>query len=1301
MIVKHRRIGPDVGAALLLVVVAWVAPPGATAQPLTTHPRILVRDADLARLRSWAVASNPVYQQGLAVLAASAKSDMDQGFVPGLDTGSFWFERYATEMYAELFAFMSLVENDPVVRADYAQRAHTLLMYVIDQAVLGAAPGVPFRDPRFSTNVRGFGYGEAFGLTVDWIYPTLSASDKAKIRTVFLRFIDENIHAATTSNNHPVPEYVENDPVLIANPELVRWSGNNFYLSHMRNIAFMTLCLDAADDPGGVLGSLLTNATGAWLYVNDALTRTDARGGLAPEGFEYGPSALAYAAETLVALRTTGRDDPALYGPQVVMANNPFWDQVVPGFLHSESPVPVVNYAWQGPIYQPSYYGDGDLYTTRFFVTLWATLGQQARLTGDTTRLRALRWMAINMEEGGAAALTTRIWKSLSYSGSGRDAIMYFLLCDPADQTPPDPRPALPLSFFGPGLGRILARTGWDGNARWFTYKLSWNAIDHQHGDGNMFELYRNGEWLTKERTGYGPNIGCSDYHNTLALESDPPAQPPQPGGITEINYLRGSQWAYSGGDPTLVAHSITSEYVYALGDATELYNSQNNGTLGISHASRSIMWLPPDHVVLYDRAASTSANRFKRFWLNFATNPVVTGNLATIATPGGQQAFVTSLLPAGAIITAEPAEPLTYEPAQDEPMAFRLRVEAPGAPPSARFLHVIEGADGGASPASAALVGSSAGTPYHGAAVAGRAVLFPVDVGTPFSGTTYTVPAAIGRHLVTGLVPGAGYDWSATLQSGQLTMTVAPGGARAFADSGGVLVIDPLTCGALAVAPASLPPAALGMAYAQTLTAAGGVAPYSFSSAPLPPGLSLSSAGALSGTPSAAGLFVVTIDVVDAIGCAGRQDYVLLVNPAGCGTVVLVPATLPPGDPGTAYQQQLTAGGGVAPYVFQVALGAPPPGLSLGTSGLVSGTPTTPGTFDFTVVATDAGGCAGLRWYSLVIGSASDQVVGAGLGQPNENRVKIYREDGTPAGVDFLAYGAGHWGVNVAGGALDGAVLPRVLTGPGPGDVLGPQVRGFDGGGQPLAKVNLFAYGTLRFGVNVASGNVDRDAFDEIVTGAGGGAVFGPHVRAFEDDGGAVAAIAKVSFFAYSTLKYGVNVAGGDVDGDGASEILTAPGPGAIFGPQVRGFDYDGVALASLAKVNFNAFATPGYGAFVAAGDADGDGFHEFVGAPGPGPALAATLRGFDYDGQAVAAIAGFDVTPYATHYGARGGTGDVDGDGRADLLAGAGRDPAADSLVRRYALRSGSLAPIAGSFVPFGTATYGVSVTGLALGY
>ncbi|MFN7973912.1 MAG: hypothetical protein U0166_16465 [Acidobacteriota bacterium] len=330
----------------------------------------------------------------------------------------------------------------------------------------------------------------------------------------------------------------------------------------------------------------------------------------------------------------------------------------------------------------------------------------------------------------------------------------------------------------------------------------------------------------------------------------------------------------------------------------------------------------------------------------------------------------------------------------------------------------------------------------------------------------------------------------------------------------------------------------------------------------------------------------------------------------------------------------------------------------------------------------------------------AVDHVVGEGLGDTNGNGVRVFDGAGAPTPVAFSAYGAGKWGTNVFASDLDADASGEIVTGPGPGPVYGPQVRAFRRDGTAIAKINYYAYGTLKYGANVAGGDVDRDARDEILSGAGPGVVFGPHVRGWNYDGIALGAIQKISFFAYGTLQYGVNVASGDVDSDLYTEILTGPGPGPVFSSQVRGFDYDGANLAAIAKINFNAFALPGFGVDGAGGDVDGDGFDEIACAPGPGPTHPSRFLGFNYDGGAISALAGFDVTPYATTFGGRVGAGDVSADGFLDLLTGAGRDPAASSQVDGFSYASGGLVPLPGSFTPF-TGGYGVNVTAGALGY
>ncbi|MFN7972703.1 MAG: Ig domain-containing protein [Acidobacteriota bacterium] len=524
-------------------------------------------------------------------------------------------------------------------------------------------------------------------------------------------------------------------------------------------------------------------------------------------------------------------------------------------------------------------------------------------------------------------------------------------------------------------------------------------------------------------------------------------------------------------------------------------------------------------------------------------------------------------------------------------------------------------------------------------------------------------------------------------------------------------LVLAPATaraggCAAITLAPASVPNGTMGVPYSRTITASGGAAPYTFAvvAGSLPPGLTLAPAGVLSGIPAGPGLSTFTVMATDASDCEGSRVYSILVNQPGCPVITLAPPSIPGGPVGTAYNQNVTASGGTAPYVFALAAGTLPPGITLTPGGLLSGTLGNAGVYRFAITATDFQGCIGAQGYDLVITDPVDPLTGEGLGAPNPNRVRVHDGSGAPTSIDFLAYGAGQWGVNVASGAIKGVLHAEILTGPGPGTAFGPQVRAFLNDGTVISSVNFYAYGTLRYGVNVGAADVDADHIAEILTGPGPGAVFGPHVRGWNYDGIWPLPMARIAFYAYATLRYGVNVGGGDVDGDLVEEILTGPGPGVMFGPQVRGFDYDNVAIDTMGgRVNFQAFATPQYGVNLALGDVDADGFEEIACSPGPGASASFPSRfvGFDYDDVAIAALPGYDVTPFATLYGGRVGLGDIDADDASDLLAAAGQDPSADSTVAPLGYASGTLTPLPAGFVAFPGSAYGVNIVGALLGF
>ncbi len=301
--------------------------------------------------------------------------------------------------------------------------------------------------------------------------------------------------------------------------------------------------------------------------------------------------------------------------------------------------------------------------------------------------------------------------------------------------------------------------------------------------------------------------------------------------------------------------------------------------------------------------------------------------------------------------------------------------------------------------------------------------------------------------------------------------------------------------------------------------------------------------------------------------------------------------------------------------------------------------------------------------------------VTGPGVGPANPPDVRLFAvPDVSAPAAEWTAYGATGYGVNVAAGDIDNDGLPEILTGPGPGAVYGPHVRAFLLDGSPVPGFDFMAYGTLKYGVNIAAGDIDFYTYgDEIITGAGPGAVFGPHVRGWKwEDQGPVQPL-NVSFFAYGTPKWGVNVACGNLDGYAYDEIVTGPGPGAVYGPHVRAFGYGG---APITEVSFFAYGTLQYGVKVACGDIDGDGCDEIVTGPGPGPMFAPHVRGWNWDGDGLAEpMEAVNFLAFDNGwYGVNVSCADLDGDGIDEILTGRGPGPVAGRPGAGLELRRGS---------------------------
>jgi hypothetical protein len=218
---------------------------------------------------------------------------------------------------------------------------------------------------------------------------------------------------------------------------------------------------------------------------------------------------------------------------------------------------------------------------------------------------------------------------------------------------------------------------------------------------------------------------------------------------------------------------------------------------------------------------------------------------------------------------------------------------------------------------------------------------------------------------------------------------------------------------------PTTLPAGLVSTPYSQTLATTGGLPPYTWvlTSPPstLPPGITLSSAGVLSGTPTAAGTFSPTIEVIDtAVLEAASLTFSL--TTASTGVSIATPSILPSGSVTTPYSQALAAAGGVSPYTWSLTSGALPAGLALSAGGVISGTPTASGNFNFTAQVQDTTALTASQAFTMTVTAAgvlprlgilSQLSAGAGWtttiwlinrsAAPVQTNLVFHGDDGTP----------------------------------------------------------------------------------------------------------------------------------------------------------------------------------------------------------------------------------------------------------------------------------------------------------------
>jgi hypothetical protein len=825
----------------------------ASPTPVTAHPRFLITPTNLPALRAKATTGNVIYQdirtQAIAYYATdnrlwSWSCNSGNGQPSSSQTGSY------KEYDAYYYAYMALMDPSDATY-NWACYAHDVGIYVMSNYVSGGVPGSAneWSDSSHAMALLPdwmIGSG-AISSSADL---ATARAFLAYMANLVLNYGGTQNPAGAYNSSAMFSTGSPYDLDGIRTD-----GGNNYNLSRMLYLAAAGLTFNdtTADDPAlantcgatryqvcpdftaGSLHAYAHYLFGAalydyWAHIEDPSVSWqayqaafanlpkqptcestdllmhpcfgDGRGGESSEGswYQYSMYRMRYLFNMLY---TSGNNDPILWGPQVSAGTSSWWDlKYVSDLEFLTGPVNQTN---GPPGYNYLTTGDSNSYV-RQVSDMWteAAMLTSDSETGRTDRTNALKWINFNSAFGGPLG---NLWGCTNYcgydfqlsnpnwsSGSVFDMFLALPAGDPVAGTlPTDPRPSLPLDLYNGSFNQHgMVRSSWNsGSNTLFSYYFPNSMINHEYQFDGRFDIFANGEYITKGRTifnDYNINMVAASNQNLISIINSTGS------GCTTWrceNYQlfeTGGQFPHaSQAGLVTVNHSELPGYVAAIANTTKAYNGAKYGESfypsynDVKAASRSIVYLRgTNQVVFYDRAAVGHAASTQAIYQVTTGSPTISGSTASWLTRSRKQkAYFTSLLPAGGTVANIglpcPSCKAGTQASDWEPVA-EIEVTPPGSPLSTQFLSVLEFGASSMSASTTALVQSTSGQRFDGAMIGSSLVMFMRSWPAAFTGTTYPASGAKTQY-VSDLKPNTKYSISG-----------AGAPAAAIADTAGVL---------------------------------------------------------------------------------------------------------------------------------------------------------------------------------------------------------------------------------------------------------------------------------------------------------------------------------------------------------------------------------------------------------------------------------------------------------------------------------------------------------------------------------